>query len=97
MAKRIGGFRRKTRGKFQKGLRARGKVSVTRFFQDFPEGSKVVLKAEPSYQKGFYDARFHGKVGVVNKRRGRCYEVAINDLGKAKTLIVHPIHLRKAE
>lgn len=97
MAKRIGGFRRKTRSTFKKGVRARGKLSLTRFFQVFPVGQKVILKAEPAYQKGMYDARFHGKVGIVNKKHGRCYEIGIKDFGKPKSLIVHPVHLKKVE
>jgi len=93
MVKRIGGFRRKTRYKFRKERKNKGKISVTRYMQTFIVGDKVYLGVEPSVQKGMYHPRFMGKSGIVKGKRGKCYEVAINDMGKAKKLIVHPIHL----
>ena len=96
MVKRIGGIRRKTRYKFRKEKRRKGKISVTRYLQSFNIGDKVHLNIESAVQKGMYYPRFMGKTGLIKGRRGRCYEVAINDLGKEKTLIVHPAHLKKA-
>ena len=95
MVRRIGGLRRKTRYKFRKEKRSRGKISITRYFQSFSAGDRVYLGVEPAVQKGMYHPRFTGKSGIVRAKRGRCYEVAINDLGKKKTLVVHPVHLRK--
>lgn len=95
MVDRIGGFRRKTRQKFRKNVNDSGKLSQRKFFQTFEVGEKVRLKAEPSYQKGMYFPRFHGKVGIVGGRTGRCYEVKIKDFSKEKTLIVHPVHLSR--
>ena len=46
-------------------------------------------------QKGMYHSRFYGKMGVVKGKKGRCYEVMITDGSKQKTLIVHPVHLKK--
>ena len=96
MVKRIGGIRRKTRYKFRKEKRTRGKISITRYFQSFNAGDRVYLDVEPAVQKGMYHPRFMGKTGVITAKRGRCYEIAINDLGKEKTLIVHPVHLKRA-
>ena len=95
MAQRIGGFRRKTRQKLSKPITQRGKMSLTRFFQAFSIGDRVVFKAESSYQKGMYMPRFHGKNGIVKRKIGRCYEVAFKDSGKEKKAIVHPVHLKK--
>ncbi len=95
MAKRIGGFRRKTRDKLSKPLARKGKISITRFFQKFDKDDRVVLKAESSYQKGMYMPRFHGKSGIVEEKIGRCYKVSFNDMGKKKTAVVHPVHLKK--
>lgn len=95
MVDRVGGFRRKTRYKMRKNVRQRGKVSLRRFLQSFDVGDVVKLAAEPAYQKGMYFPRFYGKVGVVSKKVGTCYEVTIKD-GKGKTVVVHPVHLRKA-
>jgi len=95
MVQRIGGFRRKTRFKLQKGIREKGKVSLSKYFQKFEVGDKVCLKAEPSVHKGMYFPRFHGKVGEVSRRRGFCYEVTIKDGNKQKMLIVHPVHMKR--
>ena len=95
MAKRIGGNRRKTRDKLSKPKSQRGKISITKFFQELKEGDKVVLKAEPAVQSGIYFRRFHGKAGTVKAKRGTCYEVEIKDFNKSKTVIVHPVHLQK--
>ena len=42
-----------------------------------------------------YFPRFHGKIGTVVSQKGRCYTVKIKDGNAEKTLIVHPVHLRK--
>lgn len=94
---RHGGFRRKTRNKLQKHYKQKGKISISRFFQEFNEGENVVLKAEPAYHKGMYYPRYHGKVGVILRKRGDCYEVLIKDSNKEKMMIVHPVHLKKVE
>ncbi|MBI3027156.1 50S ribosomal protein L21e [Candidatus Woesearchaeota archaeon] len=96
MVKRIGGIRRKTRYKFRKEKRARGKISISKYLQSFISGDKVCLSLESAVQKGMYHPRFMGIVGVIKGKRGKCYEVAINDMGKGKTLLVHPVHLKKA-
>ncbi|MBN2880463.1 50S ribosomal protein L21e [Candidatus Woesearchaeota archaeon] len=96
MVQRKGGARRKTRGKFSRSAREKGKFSVSKFFEEFNDGEKVVLKANTSYQRGIYFRRFHGLVGTVVGKRGSCYHVAITDHTKDKTLIVHPVHLMKA-
>ncbi|MBU1976017.1 MAG: 50S ribosomal protein L21e [Nanoarchaeota archaeon] len=90
---RIGGARRKTRNIFKKHKSQKGKISITKYLKKYKPGDKVLLKAEPAYQKGIYYRRFHGKIGVVTRQRGFCYEIAIKDANKAKSVIVHPIHL----
>ena len=95
MAKRIGTNRSGTRHKLKKTKRTKGKISLTKYFQTFKIGDKVLLKAESAVQKGMYFPRFHGKTGVVESKKGNCYNVLIKDRNKEKTLIVHPVHLRK--
>lgn len=96
MVKRIGGVRRKTRYKFRKQKRSRGKISVTRYLQNFAVGDRIYLGVESAVQKGMYHPRFMGKTGTIAGKRGKCYTVTIDDMGKEKTLVVHPVHLRKA-
>lgn len=93
--KRVGGFRRKTRSKLRKNVSDRGKINITRFLQSFKINEKVNLTADPSYQKGMYHPRFHGKTGKIAGRQGKCYCVSIKDGSKEKTVIVHPIHLKR--
>ena len=96
MVKRIGGIRRKTRYKYTKEVRRKGKISITNYFQSFKTGDKVYLGLESAVQKGIYHPRFMGKSGIVSGKRGKCYEIMINDIGKDKKLVVHPVHLVRA-
>jgi large subunit ribosomal protein L21e len=96
MVKGKGGPRKRTRAKLSKSHRQKGKISLTKYFQSFNEGDKVMLKPEPSVHKGMYDGRFIGKTGTVIRRNGTCYEVTIQDGSKKKMLIVHPVHLKRA-
>ena len=95
MAKRIGKGRKGTRKIFRKPARLKGKFSIRKFLQKFEPGEKVQLQVDPSYQKGLYFPRFHGRMGVVKGKRGRCYEVVVKDGGKQKIFIVNPVHLKK--
>ena len=95
--KHHGGFRRKTRHKLKKNYKERGKISIRKFFQEFKQGDRVVLKAESGYQKGMYYPRFHGKSGLILNKKGHCYEVLIKDGKKEKLLIVHPVHLVRSK
>jgi len=97
LAKRIGGTRRKTRRLFKKNVRQRGKFSIGRYLQKFEPGDKVLLKADPTFQKALYHPRLHGVLGTVQKKRGFCYEVKIKDIKKKKILIIHPVHLVKVD
>ncbi len=93
---RTGGYRRKTRSKLRKNVRAKGKVAIRNFFQSFNEGDRVNLVAEPGVQRGIYHPRFHGRTGVVTSKQGNSYYVKIKDGNKEKSIIVHPVHLKKA-
>ncbi|MBT4540267.1 50S ribosomal protein L21e [Candidatus Woesearchaeota archaeon] len=95
MTKRIGGGRRKTRAKFRKNIRQKGKMSLTKYFQKFEEGDRIKLIAESAIQKGIYHRRFHGKSGIVTGKRGHCYKIDIKDGNKPKEVIVHPVHLAR--
>ena len=96
MGSRVGGFRRKTRSKLRKNVRRKGKISLGNYFQNFNDKDRVRLIAEPAVQRGMYFPRFHNKSGIIVGKKGRCYEVIIKDGKKEKSLIVHPVHLRRA-
>ncbi len=95
MVQRIGGARRKTRQKFAKPIREKGKLPLSKYFQKVEIGQKVCLTFDSASQRAGYHPRFHGKVGTVLAKLGRSYEVGINDLGKEKRVIVHPVHFTR--
>lgn len=94
MGSNSGGSKRKSRYKLKKERRTKGKISVSRYMQTFDMGQKVHLILESSLHKGEFHLRFMGKTGTVKGVRGKCYEVAIDDKGKEKMLLIHPVHLR---
>jgi len=96
MVTKVGGSRKKTRSKYKKEIRAKGKISLRKFLQKFKEGDKVIMKTEPAVQTGMYFHRFHNKIGTIVGKRGACYYVRFNDCGKYKKIIVHPVHLMKS-
>jgi len=93
--KKTGGLRRKTRSLFKKHKREKGKLSLKRYLQTFKQGDRVKLSLESSMHKGMYHPMFYGRTGIVKNKKGKCYEVLITDRGKQKTLIVHPVHLKR--
>ena len=97
MVKRTGSRRRKSRYVLTQRKTERGKLSIRKFLKELKPGEKVVLKAEPSCQRGMYFHRFHGRLGLVRAKKGSCYEVMITDGGRQKLLIVHAVHLKKVE
>ncbi len=96
MVKRIGSSMRKTRYKFRRHYREKGKLGLSHYFQTFQAGEKVNLVINSSFVTGRFFPRFHGLTGTVSgTMKGSCYEVIIHDKNKQKTLYVHPMHLRK--
>lgn len=76
--------------------RQRGKVSFTRFFQQFKAGDTVAVVRELSEVFG-YSHRIQGRTGKVIEKRGSAYHVEIKDLNKPKRYMLKPIHLKKIE
>jgi len=95
MVQKVGGFRRKSRKKLTKHRTERGKISISKYFQEFKVGERVQLLAEPAVQKGMFFPKFYGKTGLINGKRGNCYKIVINDYGKKKIVITHPVHLKR--
>ncbi|HIG93396.1 TPA: 50S ribosomal protein L21e [Candidatus Woesearchaeota archaeon] len=94
MVKRIGTKQRKTRNKLKQYYRERGKLSLSKYFQEFALGDKVGLSLHAMIQAGRFHPRFHGLTGTITgNKKGFCVEVIIQDQDKQKTLYIHPIHL----
>ena len=54
----------------RKKIRTRGKLSLSRYFQELKEGDRVAIAREPSVQSSFPE-RMQGRTGVVEGKRGK--------------------------
>lgn len=97
MVQRTGGLRRKSRNKFKKKPRQRGKTSIRNYLETYDKGDIVQLVIDPSNHKGLFHPRFSNKIGKVVKQEGSCYKVEIKDRNKKKQLIAHPSHLKRVK
>lgn len=89
------GYRTKCRSLLRKNVRDRGLPGLSRFLVDYKPGCKVDIVGDSSFQKrGLPHRHFWGKTGTVVTQRGRCFEVAVKDLDKMKTLFIGCEHLR---
>lgn len=91
--KKSKGFRARTRRLLKKRPRERGKISLSKLLHQYKHGNRVVIKIEPSVQKGMPHRRYHGKVGTVIEKRGRSYVVSVTQGKALKEIIVRPEHL----
>ena len=78
----------------RKKVRTRGKLMLSRYFQELGEGNRVALVREASIKCPF-PKRMQGRTGIVIGKRGRAYVVLVNDLNMEKTFVITPIHLKK--
>jgi len=88
------GVRHKTRAKYKKSKREKGKPTVTKMLQKFKLGDRVHINVDPSLHQGMPFRRFIGKTGLIVGKQGVCYFVKISDMHSEKTIIVHPVHLK---
>lgn len=87
------GYRRRTRSLLRKRARERGKTGLSKILREYKLGERVVVKLDPSTHKGMPHRRFHGKIGVIENRRGQAYVVTVSQDKAVKEIIVRPEHL----
>lgn len=78
----------------RKPLRTRGKIQLSRYFQNIKEGDYVGVKKEMSVNSSFPKS-ISGRTGIVKEKRGRNFVIKMKDGRKEKEYIIHPIHLKK--
>ena len=78
----------------RKKIRTRGKIQLSRYFQNLKEGDNVSIVRDLSVEFSFPE-RMQGRTGTVVEKRGRAYVVKIMDHDKEKKFIIEPIHLKK--
>jgi len=77
-----------------KKIREKGKLRLSSYFKKIEDGASVALVSDAGVRMS-YPKRLKGMSGKVMGSRGRYKLVEIKDGNKAKTIIVHPVHLRK--
>lgn len=78
----------------KKKVRTRGKIQLSRYFQEMKKGDFVAVVREPSVQSSF-PVRIQGRTGKVEGRRGKAYMINLRDQNKEKKFLIEPIHLKK--
>jgi len=78
----------------RKPVRTRGKLQLSRYFQELNEGDFVAISREPAIQSSF-PKRLQGTTGIVEGRKGKVYIVKIKDGNQEKRILIEPIHLKK--
>ncbi|KKL64656.1 hypothetical protein LCGC14_2162830 [marine sediment metagenome] len=78
----------------KKKVRTRGKIRLSRYFQEMKKGDFVAIVREPSVQSSF-PVRIQGRTGKVESRRGKAYMINLRDQNKEKKFLIEPIHLKK--
>jgi large subunit ribosomal protein L21e len=78
----------------KKPVRTRGKLQLSRYFQNIKKGDFVAISKEQSVRASF-PKRLQGITGIVEGKKGRVYIVKIKDGNKSKDLLIEAIHLKK--
>ena len=78
----------------RKKVRTRGKLQLSRWFQELKKGDSVAIIKEPAVQSSF-PTRLQGRTGLIEDKRGKAYIVKIKDQNKEKKFLIEPIHLKK--
>jgi len=78
----------------RKKIRTRGKLQLSRWFQELNKGDPVAVIQESSVQSSF-PKTLQGRTGVIEDKRGKAYLVKIKDQNKEKLFLIEPIHLKK--
>jgi len=88
------GYYTGTRSLLKKPLRERGKLNIGRILQEYPVGSKVLIKMDSSVQKSMPHKRFHGKIGVIVRKQGRGYVITVPQGNSIKEIITRAEHIQ---
>lgn len=77
-----------------KRIRRKGKISLTKYFQEFKAGDPVAVSQELSIPFP-YPKKLQGRTGRVIDKRGKHYYVEIKDINMKKRYVISPVHLIK--
>ncbi len=91
------GKRSKTRSKYRKNIREKGKTPISKIIQDFDIGTKAVIKVDPSVHDGQPHRKFHGRTGTIVGKQGKAFMLKVKDGNDYKKVISRPEHLEKVK
>jgi len=91
------GYRHGTRRLFKKKARQRGIRPLDYLLEEYSEGDYVDIIIDPSAHKGMPHRRYHGKTGVIERKQGQAYVVAIKQGKTIKHIIANKEHLRASK
>ena len=86
------GSRARTRSRLK--AEKRKKFKVEPFMQEFPAGSKVAVKQDPSSHSGMPHIRYKGRVAEIKEKRGKAYILSMKFGKGTKEIIAKPEHLK---
>ena len=78
----------------RKPVRTRGKLQLSKYFQELKKGDFVAVVRESAVQSSF-PTRLQGKTGIIEAKKGKAYIVKIKDQNKEKRFLIEAIHLKK--
>ena len=78
----------------KKKIRTKGKLRLSRIFQQLKKGDRVAVVRELAEKSGF-PKTLQGRSGIVEGKKGRAYIVKIQQGKMEKRFIIKPIHLKK--
>lgn len=78
----------------KKPIREKGKIQLSKRFQEFEKGQDVAIVIEQSISTNV-PKRMQGRTGKIKEKKGSHYVVNILDQKKPKEYIINPIHLKK--
>lgn len=78
----------------KKNTREKGKLKLSRMFQELKEGDRVAIKRELAEKANFPEI-LEGRTGVIEGKRGKAYIAKIKVYNQEKRFIIRPVHLVK--
>jgi large subunit ribosomal protein L21e len=78
----------------KKSIKTRGKIQLSRYFQEFGEGDSVSVVKEKAIPSSF-PSRLQGRTGTIESKRGRAYMIKVKDGNSEKRFLIEPVHLKK--
>ena len=78
----------------KKNKRNKGKIRLSRMFQELKAGDRVAIERELG-ERASFPKRMGGNTGTVESKRGKAYIVKISGYNREKKFIIPSIHLKK--